>query len=453
MLRTRCPPAAVPERVSDRLVVHEWGTFTVMQDEKGRPLAGINNDDEPVPQFVHRQHIVQPFGDMPATYYKGIAGSHPDVVVRLETPVIYFYPPRDRPKLTLDVEVRLRGGWLTEYYPKAEVGGIDRDSSFREFPSLPATAVGSLRWQGLVVGGQEDGPKTDSRVWLSPRQVKAASVKNTDGESERYLFYRGVGNLPVPLSVSRQANDPGLLELRAALPVHTITLVDARRDGTLAFRGLANLPADAGAMLPATFKTSDYAADNLPRLREHLFNGLVREGLFDEEAQAMMNTWEAAYFRQPGTRVFFMVPDAWTNEKLPLSVRGEGAEKVSVERAMIGRIELLTDSHRERLALIGRTPPVPATWINDLWKTAEAQGEGSTLRQTMAAVTTGAKSFLETDLKIPPEYRAYLELGRFRNTLVLHELKHRPTDSLKAFAAQYGIRYAETKPPPEQSSR
>jgi hypothetical protein len=35
------------------LLVHEWGTFTSLQDETGRTLAGINTDDEPVPSFCH----------------------------------------------------------------------------------------------------------------------------------------------------------------------------------------------------------------------------------------------------------------------------------------------------------------------------------------------------------------------------------------------------------------
>lgn len=35
------------------LVVHEWGTFTALQDEHGTGLVGINVDTEPVPQFVH----------------------------------------------------------------------------------------------------------------------------------------------------------------------------------------------------------------------------------------------------------------------------------------------------------------------------------------------------------------------------------------------------------------
>jgi len=32
---------------NDGLVVHEWGTFTTLQDDEGRELSGINIDDEP----------------------------------------------------------------------------------------------------------------------------------------------------------------------------------------------------------------------------------------------------------------------------------------------------------------------------------------------------------------------------------------------------------------------
>src|SRR5690348_9919200 len=35
-------------------VVHEWGTFTCLQNEAGEAIGGINADDEPVPEFVHR---------------------------------------------------------------------------------------------------------------------------------------------------------------------------------------------------------------------------------------------------------------------------------------------------------------------------------------------------------------------------------------------------------------
>jgi len=35
------------------MVVHEWGTFTSLQDETGRTIGGINADVEPLPSFVH----------------------------------------------------------------------------------------------------------------------------------------------------------------------------------------------------------------------------------------------------------------------------------------------------------------------------------------------------------------------------------------------------------------
>src|SRR5204863_2540425 len=36
------------------LIVHEWGTFTSLQNEASQAIGGINTDDEPVPRFVHR---------------------------------------------------------------------------------------------------------------------------------------------------------------------------------------------------------------------------------------------------------------------------------------------------------------------------------------------------------------------------------------------------------------
>jgi hypothetical protein len=40
---------AVPTRATDAVIVHEWGTFTCIQDDQGHSIGGINVDDEPVP--------------------------------------------------------------------------------------------------------------------------------------------------------------------------------------------------------------------------------------------------------------------------------------------------------------------------------------------------------------------------------------------------------------------
>src|SRR5688572_28367591 len=73
------------------LVVHEWGTFTSLQDESGRAIGGINSSDENLPAFVprfDRQFIVN---DLPPNpWIKQGARPHPDVTMRMETPVIHF---------------------------------------------------------------------------------------------------------------------------------------------------------------------------------------------------------------------------------------------------------------------------------------------------------------------------------------------------------------------------
>ncbi|MGH7176564.1 MAG: hypothetical protein ACREJC_04205, partial [Tepidisphaeraceae bacterium] len=102
-------------RSADELVVHEWGTFTSLQDESGRAIGGINNDVEPLPNFVHDLLKADP------RFSKGVPPLHPDVTMRLETPVIYFHPPPDATTSTsLDVQVEFRAGLLTPFYPKPD---------------------------------------------------------------------------------------------------------------------------------------------------------------------------------------------------------------------------------------------------------------------------------------------------------------------------------------------
>ena len=41
-----------------QLTVHEWGTFTVLHDDQGRSLGGINVDEEELPSFVHQLGVL-----------------------------------------------------------------------------------------------------------------------------------------------------------------------------------------------------------------------------------------------------------------------------------------------------------------------------------------------------------------------------------------------------------
>src|SRR5215469_10764662 len=85
------------------LVTHEWGTFTSVAREDGTavewaPLLGSGD----LPCFVVR----------PGGVYKSVARG----LVRMETPVLYFYSQQPQ---TVSVHVDFPQGLVTEWYPSA----------------------------------------------------------------------------------------------------------------------------------------------------------------------------------------------------------------------------------------------------------------------------------------------------------------------------------------------
>jgi len=445
------PGGGTNQRASDGLVVHEWGTFTVLQDEAGKPIGGINTDDEPLPNFVHNLNgeLNGPSSPLPPVYFKGVPRNHPDVYTRLETPVIYFYPPGGT-AMTIDVDVRFPAGWLTQYYPDAIVTADSRDKDGFRFGPLTYKSVGSLSWKNLHVGGRQDGPKTDVPAWLAPRGVAdAASVTTSKGETERYLFYRGVGHIDAPLSVSR-TSDGLTLQVRSRLSnavqvtpgmsMGPLWLVDARADGTSAFREIESIDLSQGpdkvlASTPAPFSESEYSRETLGHIRARLREGLVRDGLFPAEAEGLLNTWEASYFRRPGLRMFFMVPRQWTDAHLPLRI----SSPATIERAMVGRIELVTPRHRELLGKISAGPTSSPEWVQSAREHLGPREQDQYYREDWYLNTDANPTAKQLLASMPADYRAYLQLGRFRNALLLDEAKHRPSAALSAFINRYEL--------------
>lgn len=440
------PVRSAAALAGDPLVVHEWGTFTCLQDDDGRELAGVNIDDEPVPKFVHDLSpylLNQPLLTSEHWLYrqKQVPRSHPQVTMRLETPVIYFYPPADRATpLTVSVDVRFRGGWLSEFYPdaKADAPGL-RENSF-DFGNLTPQTVGSLAWTDLSVGTSAAGPETDEHVWLAPRKVDAASVTTPKGESEKYLFYRGVGNLRAPLRVVRTRDkdknkDAGKLSLYAnfegvaardkPLTIHRLWLADIRENGTK-FRAYdpVEVTGDPFAKVAELDANLTGARQGLDALKKEMHAALVAAGLYEKEATAMLSTWDRAYFQSPGIRLFFVVPREWTDHVLPLSL----SEPAKVERVMMGRIELISAEQHKLLDRMAKTPPSDGSWMAKI-KPGPAADK----------FYAGRERFGDLGVAIPADYQTYLELGRFRNALVVAEERRRPNANLTRFIDTYGL--------------
>lgn len=455
-------------RAEDRVVVHEWGTFTCLQDEDGNSIGGINTDDEPVPRFVHRlaYNLLLSPTEEPPHFFQGAPSCHPDVTMRLETPVMYFYPPKGVSLPPFNVHVSFRGGWLTEYYPdavstapgldtaaanKSRAATSDTQTNWFHFPHLKKDSLGELNWTGLTLGGNAAFPDTTEKVWLTPRAVQSTQVETPAHESEKYLFYRGVSNDDACLRVSRN-NTQHTLSISAnwesqgsgntldKLTIPAAWLLDIRPNGTCAFKTLGAVEyrrtGAVSAVMADSFAAESFSRENLPLLRHEMQRELVKAGLFEDEAAALLNTWQASYFQSPGLRLFYLCPQAITNYLLPLSI----SMPCDVTRVMIGRIEIVTPEQRALLQQLAKGPAPDLSHMRG--KTADSNSDFFNHPENVALwndVTDGKKSILLLGLDIPELYLDYLKLGRFRNALILDEQKRRPTVALNEFITQNGF--------------
>jgi hypothetical protein len=397
--------------------------------------------------------------------------------MRLETPVLYFYPPAGiHEPLHASVQVGFRGGWLTEYFPAAHVTAPGlKEGNFR-YEGLTPKTMGTLEWNDLTIGGNYELPETQAPVWLAPRQVRAATIKAPGGEAEKYLFYRGVGNLASPLTVSRSPESDSLvireeiapsLGLRLPLLVRAMWLVHVRDDGSVAFRplGAAKLTGETGreiARTPVDFHGDatpanqaphydetgaetlirGYAKANLAKLREEMRKQLIADGLYADEAEAMLKTWELAYFKSPGLRLFYVLPQAWTDAVLPLQC----SLLADVSRTMVGRVELVTPKQRTLLRQLGAGPVSKINWFYE-------RLDGDDRNDKMAQLWEGKARFEDLKISVPPDYQAYIALGRFRNALILDDHARHPHSGLERFVEAYNLNYYTPEDEPKTANK
>jgi len=403
---------AAARAASPPLVVHEWGTFTSFQDEQGRTIQGINVDDEPVPRFVHRLRDFQTFRTtaMPAIWSQGAPRCYPGVTLRLETPVLYFYPPVGWQAMPFDVRATFHGGWLTEFYPSAATEGMNVQKV------VDGDTRGSLLWRQVRLDPDAASlkPKTNSHVWLAPREVRSTVVVNdATREAEKYLFYRGVGNLDAPivvraedgkLHISLRDDETGLERLPR------LWVVEVLPDKRVRYQALE--PKGSSTVAPAFPMVSDKQASHLDSLNRELSAALIGEGLFSDEAAAMLATWRLSYFESGGLRVFFLLPQAWTDARLPLSI----TTPARITRVMVGRVELVTAQQREVLQKLDALPDT-AFAVTPLYRA----GDPMVHRLLQEGGRTHGEIYRAAGREIPESLQLYESLGRFRDALLAHE--------------------------------
>ena len=234
--------------------------------------------------------------------------------------------------------------------------------------------------------------------------------------------------------------------------VPTLWFADLRADGTAAFRTISvtglypthpDKSSDVSRTFSATFGSEDFSAERLRLLRQELHADLVQSGLFADEAQALLTTWEASYFKAPGQRLFFLVPPAWTDHVLPLTI----STPAKVTRAMMGRIELVSPMQRQALTRIANGPVSTRDWFDQFVKEhigyvhdeKYIDRPGGSELQKRLFITHEQGVFAQLKVPVPADYQAYLALGRFRDALLWETQNRTPSPELARFLRTYVV--------------
>ena len=329
---------------STPFVVHEWGTFLSVQGSDGFTLGGMVDSDEILPDFVESAN--------PSSFMRILMKS------KMETPVTYFYT--DRPR-TVQVHIDMPRGLLTHWYPLVQSYGPNPSSK----PLKPENSF--LEWRNvqLIPASTSDhpfNPVADNLNWRFARETDAAFVKivrqvlnertklyESQDRYEKFLFYRGLGAFNMPLSVRSGESSNGDSTLTLANdspnPLEGLFVVQVEHE-SIRF-GSVNSLVGHGARdesLPAILGKSQTLAEGVPLVKQAVARALIEAGLYEKEANAMVNTWERSYFRTEGLRMLYLLPRSAVDSAIPIHIK---PAPDSLVRVMVGRVEVLTPE-RER---------------------------------------------------------------------------------------------------------
>jgi hypothetical protein len=304
-------PARPADNPHEGFVVHEWGTFSTFSGSNGAFLKFYPNDRD-LPGFVHSRH-------------RDVKGGLPDVYVSLETPVMYFYSDKER---TASVRVDFPKGRMTDWYPQS---------------SRPP--IQGLVWDDLKIlprGQSSAQGETGQGRYFVARETDASAVIASDKgkkEYEKFLFYRGVGDFAMPFSVTVQGDGAFKIKNTGADAVPGLFLVRVENRKVF-FKPQGRLA--AGEEVSMREATAESTAE---KLGDAVAAMLVKQGLYEKEARAMVKTWSSDWFGEDGTRIIYFVPESLTKEFLPLAIEPRPDRLV---RVLVGRHDILTPE-RERL--------------------------------------------------------------------------------------------------------
>jgi hypothetical protein len=298
---------ALPCFAAGGLEVHEWGTFTSVAGADGAPVSWLPlTGPSDLPCFVHS--------------LGGRNAKSAFALVRMETPVLYFYSPDP---IALSIHVGFPSGLITEWYPQA--AAVQPESA----SGLAGVGGGQIDWSVELAPGERGGFPAEGSPsrYYAARETDAAPVR-AGAEREKMIFYRGLGNFSVPLRAVITGD--GKVEVHNSGPDPLPFVVLFEKRGDAGYRVVRDL---------RDWETLDWPEPGAgaERLRGLMESELTTAGLYPKEARAMLETWRDSWF-EPGARLLYIVPRPVVDAVLPLSVAPAPS---ATARVFVGRLEVL----------------------------------------------------------------------------------------------------------------
>jgi hypothetical protein len=335
------------------LEVHEWGTFTSVVGSDGQIVQGLHHEEEALPNFVYDLSKLQgtnPFPQEGPGTFRGLPpmtrGFIPEsmdqmpiptfterITQKMETPVLYFY---DDKEVQVKVRVDFPRGIISQWFPKAT-----------EYNPSKKAEDGYAVWDIKVLNLKEAPlpPTSGNSIWNPSRKTNANIVK-VDDELEKLIFYRGLADFKTDLEVT---NDGKTLTLKnnSDYNISGIVILD-NRENELGIRSVYHIDSlssqnenqlsIASQNIDDSFTFKSYEG-YLSFAKARIIKELVESGLFEDEANAMVGTWEKGYFKTKGIRVLYVLSRQETDEILPIEISPTPKKLV---RTLVGRVEVLT---------------------------------------------------------------------------------------------------------------
>jgi hypothetical protein len=234
------------------------------------------------------------------------------------------------------VRVAFQQGVMSEWYPQATVPPL--------FTTQPlAATTGAIEWPSVRIlpEAQPVYPQDDVKShYYAARDVDASPLQ-VGAQVEKFLFYRGLADFQPPIAATIAANG----DVTATMPAWMPRLIlFENHNGRLGYRTAGKV----GTRVTLSRPSLD---GSLAALRGDLEAMLIAQGLYPREAKAMVETWRDSWFEE-GTRIFYLLPKAIVDARLPLTISPAPSD---ISRVFVGRLELITPEMRDDVerAIVG----------------------------------------------------------------------------------------------------